>query len=208
MNNRCVIVGGGDCSPGFLKSVLRGDDYIICADSGYDKLKECDFSPSLIVGDFDSLVSDLPHNIPVLRLPVEKDVTDTESALNEGIKKGFTSFLILGGTGGRFEHTYANIILLAQTCMRGYSCVMADEKHNFYCIHNSRIELARRESTQISVFAFGEEALNVSETGFHYELNGYNLSPFELLGVSNDITAGKGVISVEKGTLIVIETQL
>ena len=45
----------------------------------------------------------------IINLPVAKDDTDTMSAARYGIEKGFRTFLIYGGLGGRLDHTMANI---------------------------------------------------------------------------------------------------
>ena len=48
----------------------------------------------------------------------------------------------------------------------------------------------------------------VTEKGFHYSIENYTLNPFNPIGISNDIVSDFGEISVEQGTLIVIETQM
>ena len=45
----------------------------------------------------------------IITLPVAKDDTDTMSAARYGIEKGYRTFLIYGGLGGRLDHTVANI---------------------------------------------------------------------------------------------------
>lgn len=207
IKSRCVIIGGGDCSSDFLKNNIQSSDYIICADSGYDYAIEAGISPDAIIGDFDSIKS-VPVCSDTITLPVEKDITDSEAAFLEGIKRGFKSFLLLGGTGGRFEHTFANISIMAKAAKSGFDFFIADERHIFRCIHNSYLKIPYKPNIQISVFAFGGKAFGVTEKGFHYPLCDYTLDPFEPLGISNDITAEYGEISVEDGTLIITETKM
>ena len=123
LNKRCVIIGGGDCSVDILKNNILSDDFIICADSGYDIANDADIVPDLLIGDFDS-IKRIPDNVNKITLPVEKDVTDCLAAYNEGIKLGFKAFAVFGGTGGRFEHTFANISLLAAASQSGVSVEM------------------------------------------------------------------------------------
>ncbi len=207
MKKRCVIIGGGECSVNIVKSNITLDDYIICADSGFDILSDTDIEPNLLIGDFDSIKS-TPDNIEKITLPVEKNVTDCEASYIEGVKRGFNKFLILGGTGGRFEHTFANISVMARASKEGNEIVMIDDKHLFRSITNSKIQIPFAPDKQISVFAFGEKAIGVYEKGFHYSLNNYSLDPFVPLGISNDVSENIGEISVEKGTLIIIETEM
>lgn len=207
LKTRCVIIGGGDCSASFLKeNIDLENDYIICADSGYDYAISADITPALLIGDFDS-ISAVPEGLNIISLPVEKDVTDCVAAFDEGVKKGFKSFVLFGGTGGRFEHTFANISLMAKASQSNIDFVILDEKHTFRSITDSSIKIERKENQQISVFAYGGRAFGVTEKGFHYPLWDYTLDPFDgALGTSNDIVEEFGEISVRKGTLIIIET--
>lgn len=205
---RCVIIGGGDCSAEILKNNILDDDFIICADSGFDIAMECGFNPDLLIGDFDSIKA-IPENVNKITLPVEKDVTDTVAAFNEGVKLGYNSFLLLGGTGGRFEHTFANVSLMADTSKMGITFEIVDDKHIFRSITNSKIVINKKDNQQVSVFAFGDRAFGVTLKGFHYPLWDYTLDPFNgALGTSNDIVEEYGEISVANGTLIIIETQM
>lgn len=207
LKTRCVIIGGGDCSVDLLNLNITADDYIICADSGYDIAIKAEIQPDLVIGDFDS-VKGFVQNVEKITLPVEKDVTDCEAAYNEGVKRGFTEFLLLGGTGGRFEHTFANVSVMAKASKDGNKFIIVDDKHTFYAITDSHLKIPYSPNKQISVFAFGNKAFGVTEKGFHYSIENYTLNPFIPIGISNDIVRDFGDISVEKGTLVVIETQM
>ena len=208
IKRRCVIIGGGDCSTEILKKNILIDDFIICADGGFDIANECGIIPDLLIGDFDSIKA-IPENMTMITLPVEKDVTDTVAAFNEGVKLGFKSFVLLGGTGGRFEHTFANISLMANASKSGFAFEIIDDKHVFRSITNSSIKIEQKPSKQVSVFAYGDRAVGVTLKGFHYSLFDYKLDPFNgALGTSNDIVEDYGEISVQNGTLIIIETQM
>lgn len=205
---RCVIIGGGECSAEILKKNISAEDFIICADSGFDIAAESGFSPDLLIGDFDSIKA-IPDNVNKIILPVEKDVTDTVAAFNEGVERGFNNFVLFGGTGGRFEHTFANISLMANASKSGVTFEIVDNKHIFRSITNSSIKIKRKENQQVSVFAFGDRAFGVTLKGFHYPLWDYTLDPFNgALGTSNHIVEDYGEISVSNGTLIIIETEM
>ena len=71
---RCVIFGGGELKDiRFTQSLLREDDYIVCADRGYAYCAAMGRKPDLILGDFDSYNGKLPPGCEVLRYPIEKD---------------------------------------------------------------------------------------------------------------------------------------
>ncbi len=207
IKKRCVIVGGGDCSVEIIKSNINNDDYVICADSGFDITFKAGITPDLLVGDFDSIHS-IPDNVEKIIYPVEKDVTDCEASYLEAVKRGYREFLLLGGTGGRFEHTFANISIIARASREGNQITIIDDKHIFRAITNSSIKIPFKPDKQISVFSFGDKSYGVCENGFHYPLDDYTLDPFIPIGISNDIKSEYGEISVEKGTLIIIETKM
>lgn len=208
LNKRCVIIGGGDCSVDILKNNILSDDFIICADSGYDIANDADIVPDLLIGDFDS-IKRIPDNVNKITLPVEKDVTDCLAAYNEGIKLGFKAFAVFGGTGGRFEHTFANISLLAASSQSGVSVEMIDDIHIFRSISNDSIKINQKDNQQISIFAYGSDAIGVTLKGFHYSLSDFTLDPFYgSLGTSNDIIDEYGEIIVKNGTLIIVETHV
>ncbi len=144
-----------------------------------------------------------------ITLPVEKDVTDSVAAFNEGVKQGFDRFILFGGTGGRFEHTFANISLMSNASKNGISLEIIDDMHIFRSITNSSFKIKKSENQQISVFAYGNIASGVTLKGLYYPLDDYSLDPFDgALGTSNHITDEYGEITVKNGTLIIIETQL
>lgn len=108
----------------------RRPDFVVAADSGIDALRvycdyfdisesnpraaetfrpRIDFSPDLILGDFDS-ISDLkilakyPDEI-IEKSPSYKDLTDTELAINSVRARFKNAFITLvGGAGGRADH--------------------------------------------------------------------------------------------------------
>ena len=108
MSATCYIVGAGEF---YGELNLSDGDIVIAADGGYDTLRELGVTPDLLVGDMDS-VKAVPTDIEKLRVPVEKDETDTYLCYLEGVRRGYSNFVILGGVGGREDHTFANFSLL------------------------------------------------------------------------------------------------
>ena len=104
----CYIVGAGDFTRDFSPD---RDDLVICADGGYDALLSRGTRCDLLVGDLDSVKS-VPLGVEIIRHKVEKDETDMHLCYLEGRKRGYKNFVILGGTGGRDDHTFANYSLL------------------------------------------------------------------------------------------------
>ena len=197
----CYLIGAGD----FYGQITRcDDDFIIAADGGYDSLIRHGYTPDLLIGDFDSLKSDIPEGVRTIRHPKEKDETDMFLAYGEGVKLGYTEFVMLGATGGRLDHTYANISLLQYGKERGHNITVIDENGIILCLKNESITLSGNSGDTFSVFAIGGEARGVSIKGAKYEAENVTLSPAFPLGVSNEFTDTDAHISIIDGVLLVI----
>lgn len=200
---RCVIVAAGKInSDEIIKNNIFYDDYIIAADAGYTTLKKLNIVPNLIVGDFDS--SDTPENdIETIVLNPIKDCTDTEFAVDTAVKKGFNEIIILGGLGGRIDHSFANITLVGKFKNKGVNLTLITEFQKIYALKDETKSIAKSNS-YVSLFAFGSEC-SVTLDGMFYPLNDYILSPFSDLGISNEVTEPSGKITTQNGVLIVME---
>ncbi len=197
----CYIVGAGD----FFEKTMELDpsDLLIAADGGYEKLNKIGIKPSIVIGDFDSL-GFCPKAENVITLPCEKDITDVAAAIDKGLEMGYGHFRIFGGTGGRLEHTIANIQNMIKLIKSGNKAEIMDEKRIITAIADGEVEFDESHRGFISVFSHSDTSEGVSETGFKYGLENAVLSNSEPLGVSNEFTGKKAKIKVEKGTLLII----
>lgn len=192
----CYIIGAGNLPLLYIKE----GGFVIAADGGLDKLGT--IKPDLVVGDFDSAISQIPDNAIIL--PVEKDVTDMCFAVGEGEKRGYDTFLIFGGTGGRPDHTFANISLLVSLVGRGKQGYLIGDGYITTAIKNTRMYIEGKEGNTLSVFAAGDKACGVTLQQVKYPLKNHILHFSNALGVSNSFTSGVANISVTDGTLIVM----
>lgn len=198
----CYIFAAGDFEGSITKSC---GDLIIAADAGYHHLKRLSLSADILLGDFDT-IGDIPDHPDIRRFPKEKDYTDTELAIIEGIENGYKSFTVCGALGGkRLEHTMANISLAASYAQKGYDITLTDGNYIVKAIHNSSVSFDECEKGFISVFTISGKAQGVCEKGFKYELENATLdSSNPTLCVSNEFIGKKSEISVSDGTLIIM----
>lgn len=197
----CNIVGAGDF---FERKIVCGEnDIIIAADGGLLSLEKIGAVPNFIIGDFDSLTY-LPRNENMKVLPCEKDITDMAAAIEEGIKRGFLKFRIFGGTGGREDHTIANIQNLVKLTKMGFSGEIVDKDRIITIVCNGKICFDETFKGFISVFSHSDKASGVYETGLKYGLENAVLTNCEPLGVSNEFIGEKAEIKVENGILLIM----
>ena len=199
----CHLVGAGDFF-GF-QSEISPDDTVIAVDGGYRVLTDSGITPDFIVGDFDSL-GVVPEGANVTVLPSEKDVTDMFTAINLGIGKGGSVFHIYGGTGGRLDHTIANIQLLRYFAEKGIVLKIYGDGFVLTAVRNGAISLTGKNGSYISVFSLSDTSEDVTLKGLKYELENYTLTSSFPLGVSNEFTGNAAEISVGDGVLAVYYT--
>ena len=209
MKGKCFIIGAGDLTVGSLEVGER--DLVIAVDGGLSYCSVLGVEPDLILGDFDSVSQEeaktiemLEKQIPerVIRLPREKDDTDTLAALREGLRRGYRDFRIYGGTGGRFDHTFANIqclLFLKKQEAVGY---LVDGNGMILVLEDESVEFQKGLEGYLSLFSLSQESLGVTIQGMKYPLNRAVLRNDFPLGISNEFTGEKAVISVEKGQLV------
>ena len=197
----CYIVGAGenygiDFSP-------CADDFVIAADAGFQVLEQHGINMDLVIGDFDSLPF-VPQHSEVITLKKEKDDTDMRAAVLEGMKAGYETFHIYGGTGGRIEHTIANMQLLAELSSGGKRGFLFGRDYIITALTNGTLMLPDHISGYVSVFAHSDRAEGVWLKGLKYELQNAVLTNSYPLGVSNELIGKESSITVKNGTLLIV----
>ena len=111
MMKRCIVIGSMPVEID-LNRIINDDDFVFCADGGYLQAQKQGVVPHVIVGDFDSSPQPQDTTAVIEKLPVEKDDTDTYHIARQIVCDGFTHAVFCGVTGGRLDHTFANIQML------------------------------------------------------------------------------------------------
>lgn len=177
--------------------------YVIAADKGLLQLRDRGSEPDLVVGDFDSL-GYVPQARELVRHPVEKDDTDMMLAVREGLRRGFRTFLLYGGLGGRLDHTLANVQTLAFLASHGARGLLFGEGTALLLLENGAVRFPASMQGTLSVFCFGDRAEGVTEAGLHYPLENAELTNSFPLGVSNAFCGRESEVSVQKGKLLLL----
>lgn len=210
MESICYIFGAAPISDyRFVKLKEDKNRCVICADGGCKHAKACGIVPDWIVGDFDSndsLEQDFPQ---VIRVKPEKDDTDMELAVRHGKKLGYRNFVIYGGLGGRLDHSYANLQMIAGMENQGLKVVLFSPKNQVSMLRDGKIMLYRDlEYPYVSLFSFSEKCEGVTLTGMKYPLSDYCLKNTSAgLTVSNEILEDTATIEVRKGTLLIVRSR-
>lgn len=197
----CYVVGAGEDYG--LRFTPRPEDMVVAADAGFRVLEESKIIPDIVIGDFDTLQY-TPKHPHVITLNTEKDDTDMAAAVYEGIKAGYETFHIYCGTGGRIEHTIANMQLLAKLSVEGKQGFLFGKESVMTAITNGIMAFGEDMEGYLSVFAHSDKAEGVYLKGLKYELEDAVLTNTYPLGVSNEFIGVKSSVSVRRGTLFLV----
>lgn len=214
---KAIIVSGGHADIGFVKEYIAKEDYdyLIAADKGLEVTDRLALTPDLIIGDFDSVDEKLIRRYEtdpksaesIMKFKPDKDLTDTHLAVERAVKMGYDEIDILCATGDRIDHMLGNVAVLLYALENDSSAAMIDE-NNRIRMTDSKMTILRQEQhgKYVSVFPYGGQASGVTLKGFKYPLSDGVLAINESLGVSNEIVADVASLEVERGILLVVES--
>ncbi len=236
-NMKILIVSGGSIQKDYLVDYLKDKtyDHIIAADAGLAHCRGLSLTPTEILGDFDSLKNReileeyRAKKVPVLTFPTRKDFTDTHLAVlhsidlltkqwddhdEESVSKRKNSeprdrVTIIGATGTRMDHGMANVGLLTQFADSGVIGEIIDKQNTITMLKGPEIRdfYKTEDRPFISLLACSKETSGITLEGFDYPLKNAVMHAFDSLGVSNEIIENKGVVSLDRGYLLVIQAQ-
>ncbi len=208
-----VIFAGGTIQPGpSVDEALARADLVIAADSGAEAALRYGHFPTYVVGDFDSLDQQVIEKLrgsgsQIHAVAAEKDETDTELAVQLAVQQGATQITLLGALGGmRFDHTMANVLLLA-----GYQSApirIVDGTSSCWLFRGpGTVQIDGKAGELLSLLPLTADAGGVSTKGLYYPLRGETLHFGKPRGMSNVLTQDHAEVTLESGMLLVIHTR-
>lgn len=199
MNLDAYLIIGNNCD---LKQYDFTDSYVVGIDKGAYLATKQGIALDLAVGDFDSISQEeflATKAKKIIRLNPIKDDTDTHYALK--LCKEFDKIYLLGGIQGmRVEHFIANLLLF-----KDYPNLVIIDDYSLIRLCDYEENFQKDEYNFYSFFAV-EEVIGLSLRGFKYELNDYQLKPFDSLGVSNEVITD-AYLSFKSGKLLLIKSK-
>lgn len=212
--SKCFIIGAGDFAVARIPDYNPETDTVIAVDGGVIYCGLISLEPDMIIGDFDSVDDEMAtaiklieENYPekVLRLKPEKDDTDMMVAIKWGLEKGFTSFRIYGGLGGRLDHSIANIQCLHYLKNNGADGYLL-EADGMIMVSTTKDIRHFQPSMEgyLSLFSLEKESV-VSIENMKYPLDTHTVTNDFPIGISNEFIPGKGaVITVHSGAVAML----
>ncbi|MBQ9983134.1 MAG: thiamine diphosphokinase [Lachnospiraceae bacterium] len=220
-----LIITGGHLNIEFAKAYCKTLSYdkVFAVDKGLEYCQELDLIPDYIIGDFDTVRREVLQyyerkiqkqelSAILQRHPEKKDATDTELAVTLAVEQEAEYITLLGATGSRLDHVFANIFLLKMAISKGVVMEIADETNRIQILEgNSRshcsICKSQQHGTYISLVPLTEQVEGVTIEGVEYPLTDATIYQMSSYTISNQITADKVDVSIKKGTILVVESR-
>ena len=209
---KMVVVASGDLDARDV-AVLDGAGMVIAADGGASALDRLGRAPDRLVGDLDSadpgLVKRLAESgTSIERHPTDKDASDAELAVLEALEAGDGETVLLGAIGGdRLDHAVANLLMLADPAMIGRDLRIVHGPTTVRALRGGeRMELVGEAGDLVSLLPIGGDADGVRTQGLRWPLDGERMPMGRSRGLSNEVLAAPASVTLETGSLLVVET--
>ncbi|HBX70535.1 MAG TPA: thiamine diphosphokinase [Chloroflexi bacterium] len=206
--NQISIFANGEISLSEISQPLEG--MIIAADGGARHCLRLGFIPQVVIGDFDSL-SEADAAIlqasgtEFIHYPADKDETDLELALDYAVKQGAQAITLYGLLGGRWDMSFANLLLLAAPRFAGIRfCVISGDTEAYILRGGETLEINGQPGNTVSAIPLSADVCGLTYTGLRWPLENAVLSFGTPRGVSNVLNREIAKISLENGLLLVM----
>ena len=202
-----IYTGGNIIKEKIPESPLK-EDLVIAADSGYQNALTMGVQPQILLGDLDSLDQSIkvPKEVEIIQVPAEKDLTDTQLAVSLALERGATELVLIGGLGGRLDHTLSNLAILEELNQKHIRALFNNGKNRARFLRNDSFLLLRDRFRYFSLIAADEKVKGVTVEGCKYPLEKAKLSRYHQYAVSNEIVGNCAYIEVRRGGLWIIES--
>lgn len=163
----------------------------------------------LAIGDFDSISLDNETKLKAhyrskwIKLPIEKDVSDTEYALQYALNKGYKRMIILGAIGKRMDHMLAILRLMYR--YRHIDIILKDKHHYMKMLTKGKHELSS-SFYYLSFFAY--EKATITAINVKYPLQHKTIEVADTIGLSNECLNRDNPVEVTimEGVVLSVQT--
>jgi thiamine pyrophosphokinase len=209
-----IVFAAGTVQAGSaVTEALTQGELVIAADGGASTALALGYVPAFVVGDLDSLDRQTREELQglgsrIVQAPAEKDETDTELAIEVALKQGANRITLLGTLGGsRFEHTIANLLLLAAYPDTPIDLVDGNAR-GWLLRGPGAARITGKEGDLLSLFPLLASAEGVCTEGLYYPLSAETLRFGRPRGISNVFLGTEARVSLTEGLLLIVHTAI
>ena len=207
MSPTALVICGGGAVRRDLPDDLD-DAVVIAADGGVAEAFRLGRHVDVLVGDLDSATPADVDRVAaeggeIERHDPDKDATDLDLAMDRAVRDGAARVVVIGGDGGRLDHLFGNLTLLASP---RWASVEIDAVFGAALVHVVRGERGFEGSVGelISLFALGGPAAGVTTGGLRWPLEDATLEAGVSLAISNEFADPRASVRVRDGVVLAI----
>ena len=208
--NQVIVLSGGEPIATNRGFDLPDDAYVIAADSGLHHAEALGLAVDLVVGDMDSVDSNVlddavRNGSSLQRHPTDKDHTDLELSFEAALRMGAERILVVGSHTGRLDHLLGSMGLLAATADLLDEIVWTDG-HTIVtaCTPRHATAISGRPGDRLSLVPAGTDVVGITTEGLRWSLDGETLAAGSTRGISNVMDAPLASVTLEEGTLLIV----
>ena len=184
-----------------LLKLLRDAERVICCDGAAQNLIGFGREPDAIVGDMDSLSSELKSRFRDKIFPsTDQETNDLTKAFEYCLMKNYQDVAIIGATGKREDHALGNISLLADYAMRIGSICLLTDYGRIDAVHASK-NFESIPGQQVSIFSLTPDTC-ITAHGLRYPILGKCFTSW-WQGTLNETVGDNFRLEMDKGCLLV-----
>lgn len=205
-DKQVVLVSGGTAPDKTWLSKVCEDRPLWCADHGVDACMQADCKPYQLVGDGDSATQEgwnwaLDNGSLITKVPVKKDVTDTQLAL-QMIQAEYkqATVILTGAWGGRFDHAFSTVFSVQGMAKNHLWGCIADEREVMFFLRDEDHITLRfdKQPKAISLLPLSGKCSGVSINGVYWPLDQVMLNNNLPYAISNEVNSKENTIWVSQ----------
>jgi len=208
---RIVIFANGTLNqPNLLRQQLSSTDRIFCADGGTHNALALGLIPEAIIGDLDSLSSDLisrleGQGVTIHSHPTRKDQTDLELAFEVAIAEQPDEIMLVTALGGRLDQMLANILLLTRPDYISVQLTLVDGPHWAVLVRSHRsVTVTGQPGDTLSLVPLTPTVTRVNFSGVEWPLEEATLLLGSTWSISNVLVGRQATVQIGEGLVLLV----
>ena len=161
--------------------ILKNAKNVICVDNGYELASELNITPSVVIGDLDSVdINKISKDILIIK-DEDQNTNDLEKTLNYCLSKNIRDIILVGATGERDDQNLVTILVSLEYIEQLNIEILSD----LYSIEfvNGERDFEATPMREISLISMDKENI-ITTQGLKYNLDKSKLSS-ATHGISN-----------------------
>ena len=172
--NITVVINGEFPTNTEIINKIESAEIIIAIDGATNSLIDCGITPTISIGDFDSIKPSYKDKVSQIVHAEDQNKTDLEKTLDWCIDNNYLSLCIFGISGKSEDHFLGNFFAINEYCDTVDCTIYTDYSIITPCIGKTLFDSFKGEI--ISIISF-ESNNKVTSTNLEYPLDTYKLHP-------------------------------